>query len=324
MDNAFYIKDNYYFPEQNQGMKMSIVEEQVNQESYRHEEEEEDEKEINNSNNEENSKEEEEEQEKINNFSFGKHDKRLLEGSVKNEEKSNPINLYQNNNESSKNQGEEDEILENNFNSEYSTPNEEAGEFDEEDFDYSKNEDSMHKRYYDSEKESNEEFPNIINLFKEDSGKEKKNLENQKRILEITEAFNLFDKDCDGNIDIKELVTVMRTLGYDPNKEELEDIIKTFDVDKSGTIDKEEFITLLTIKMKEQKDDKDLLEIFNMFDKDRDGLISENDINYIIDEIGEEFEDEIIKELISMGDDDKDGKINFIEFKKIFNSKNKG
>ena len=48
----------------------------------------------------------------------------------------------------------------------------------------------------------------------------------------------------------------MRTLGYNPNKEELDDIIKTFDEDESGTIDKEEFINLLTTKMKEQKDDK--------------------------------------------------------------------
>ena len=61
-----------------------------------------------------------------------------------------------------------------------------------------------------------------------------------------------------------------------------------------------------------------------MFDKDRDGLISEKDINYIIDEIGEDFGEDIVKELINMGDEDKDGKINFIEFKKIFISKNKG
>ena len=58
-----------------------------------------------------------------------------------------------------------------------------------------------------------------------------------------------------------------------------------------------------------------------MFDKDRDGLITEKDVHYIVDEIGEEFEEDIIKELFSMGDDDKDGNLNFIEFKKIFNSK---
>jgi len=193
---------------------------------------------------------------------------------------------------------------------------------DDDDLNNSRNEYSIQNKYDDTEKESNEEFPNIINLFKDDPNKEKRDIENQRRIIEITEAFNLFDKDCDGNIDIKELGTVMRTLGYDPNKEELDDIIKTFDVDESGTIDKEEFINLLTTKMKEQKDDKDLMEIFNMFDKDRDGLINEGDINYIIEEIGEDIQPDIIKELINMGDEDKDGNINFIEFKKIFTKNN--
>ena len=132
------------------------------------------------------------------------------------------------------------------------------------------------------------------------------------------EAFNLFDKDCDGNIDIRELATVMRTLGYNPNKEELDDIIQTFDEDGSGTIDKDEFINLLTTKLREQKEDKDLLEIFNMFDKNRDGFISEDDINYIIDEVNDDLDEDIVSELIRKGDEDNDGKISFIEFKKIF------
>jgi len=84
MDNAFYIKDDDYYPENYQGMKMSIVEEQVNQESVKQDEEE-DEKE-NNSNNDDVFQEEQ----RINNFSFGKHDKRLMEESSKNEETSNP------------------------------------------------------------------------------------------------------------------------------------------------------------------------------------------------------------------------------------------
>ena len=314
LDDGFYIKDNYYYPENNYGKKMSIVEEQIN-ENYKNEEEE-DEKDVNSD-----YKDYSKEEEKINNFSFGKRDKKLFEEASKNEDKSDYINLYKKYTENYKYRQEEDGLMENNFDSEYSTPNDEEGEIDDEGFIGSREEDSFQQRY-DSKIDSNDEFPNIINLFKEDTNNKKS--ENQRRILEITEAFNLFDKDCDGNIDIKELVTVMRTLGYNPNQEELDDIIKTFDVDKSGTIDKEEFINLLTTKIKEQKDDKDLLEIFNMFDKDRDGLISEKDINYIIDEIGEDFGEDIVKKLINMGDEDKDGKINFIEFKKIFISKNKG
>ena len=263
---------------------------------------------------------------KINNFSFGKKNNKNSDEYKNNEEinlkdKDKYTNLkpyLANNNNQYNNIHFINNLDENNLDSEYSTPNDEADELDDEEFDNSNIESETQNDLYDTEKNSNKEFPNIINLFKEDSNHAEKELESQKRIMEITEAFNLFDKDCDGNIDIKELVTVMRTLGYDPDKQELEDIIKTFDVDKSGTIDKDEFINLLTTKIKEQKDDKDLLEIFNMFDKDRDGLICETDINYIIDEIGEEFDIQIVKELITLGDDDKDGKINFIEFKKIF------
>ena len=320
MENSYDAKDNNYYPDDNIDQKINAYKEQTSQVSNKQEEEEEeeDEKESNNQYNNENSKEEE----KINNFSFGKKNKKIFPSSnliedtnlympyVKNNINSTDINY---NYKGDEEYGENEEDYE---------QNEEGGEIeDEEEYDNYKKEDSIQEKYEeDSDKDSNGKFPYIINLFKKKK-KDKNDVVNQRRIMEITEAFNLFDKDCDGNIDIKELATVMRTLGYDPNQEELDDIIKTFDVDKSGTIDKEEFISLLTTKLKEQKDDKDLLEIFNMFDKDRDGLISEKDVNYIIDEIGEEFDKDIIKELFSMGDDDKDGNLNFIEFKKIFNSK---
>lgn len=39
---------------------------------------------------------------------------------------------------------------------------------------------------------------------------------------EIKEAFNVFDKDCNGYITTDELATVMRSLGHDPSPEELD------------------------------------------------------------------------------------------------------
>ena len=48
----------------------------------------------------------------------------------------------------------------------------------------------------------------------------------EEQIAEFKEAFSLFDKDGDGTITTKELGTVMRSLGQNPNETELQHMIK--------------------------------------------------------------------------------------------------
>ena len=48
---------------------------------------------------------------------------------------------------------------------------------------------------------------------------------------EFKEAFSLFDKDGDGTIDIKELGTVMKSLGQAPTDQELQEMIDEADSD---------------------------------------------------------------------------------------------
>ena len=139
--------------------------------------------------------------------------------------------------------------------------------------------------------------------------------------MEIKEAFNVFDKDCDGFITTDELATVMRTLGHNPTKEELDELIKQYDKDESGTIDLNEFMDLMNNKLKEQQEGQELLETFQIFDKDADGTISADDLKYVIKAVGEELEDYLIEELIEQGDRDHDGKINYHEFVRIMTSK---
>ena len=95
--------------------------------------------------------------------------------------------------------------------------------------------------------------------------------------LEFKEAFSLFDKDGDGKIttkvktccilqiltycndyNSKELGTVMRSLGQNPNEEELDDMIKEIDEDGNGTVDFEEFLIMMSKKMKEADSDEEL------------------------------------------------------------------
>ena len=143
----------------------------------------------------------------------------------------------------------------------------------------------------------------------------------EEKTREIKEVFNVFDKDCDGFITTDELATVMRTLGHNPTKEELDELIKQYDQDESGTIDFNEFMNLMNNKLKEQQEGQELLETFQMFDKDADGYINADDIRYVRDEVDEKLDDVLIDELIEQGDRDGDKKINYHEFVRIMTSK---
>ncbi len=53
---------------------------------------------------------------------------------------------------------------------------------------------------------------------------------------EIREAFDLFDADGSGTIDVKELKVAMRALGFEPKKEEIKKMIADIDKEAAGKI----------------------------------------------------------------------------------------
>eukprot|EP00090_Calanus_glacialis_P004737 TRINITY_DN13561_c0_g1_i1.p2 TRINITY_DN13561_c0_g1~~TRINITY_DN13561_c0_g1_i1.p2 ORF type:complete len:161 (-),score=52.00 TRINITY_DN13561_c0_g1_i1:1613-2056(-) len=79
-------------------------------------------------------------------------------------------------------------------------------------------------------------------------------------ISEMSEAFSLFDKDKNGFISSKELGTVLRTLGRNPTKKELYDIMAEVDVDHNGKMDLREFVQMMH-KMLGNKDKDNMEEI---------------------------------------------------------------
>ena len=59
---------------------------------------------------------------------------------------------------------------------------------------------------------------------------------------EIKEAFSLFDTKCSGFMDSKDLTLAMRALGFEPRKDELNDLRKQFG---NGKISMEDFSVLV-------------------------------------------------------------------------------
>ena len=82
------------------------------------------------------------------------------------------------------------------------------------------------------------------------------------QIAEFKEAFNIFDKDGNGEITTKELGTVLRKLGQIPTEETLKQIIAEVDYDKNGTKSFKEFLGLMEKKLRENDTEDELIEAF--------------------------------------------------------------
>lgn len=65
------------------------------------------------------------------------------------------------------------------------------------------------------------------------------------RRRELDDAFDQFDKNKDGYITEKELLSVMQSLGQNPTKEEVKALFKEADLNGDGQITSDEFIEIM-------------------------------------------------------------------------------
>uniref|UniRef100_A0A2K5N673 EF-hand domain-containing protein n=1 Tax=Cercocebus atys TaxID=9531 RepID=A0A2K5N673_CERAT len=115
---------------------------------------------------------------------------------------------------------------------------------------------------------------------------------------EIKDAFNLFDVDRSGTIDI-----AMWALGFEPKEEEILRMIAEIDKEGIGTVSFEDFFAIMSIKMIYKKDEKEeILKAFKLFDDDDTGSITLTSIK---------------REMLDEADHDGDGKINEEEFSRV-------
>uniref|UniRef100_A0A2K6NHQ0 EF-hand domain-containing protein n=1 Tax=Rhinopithecus roxellana TaxID=61622 RepID=A0A2K6NHQ0_RHIRO len=116
---------------------------------------------------------------------------------------------------------------------------------------------------------------------------------NESQKQEIKDAFNLFDVDRSGTIDI-----AMWALGFEPKVEEILKMIAEIDKEGIGTISFEDFFCHC-----DKKDEKEeILKAFKLFDDDDTGSITLTSIK---------------REMLDEADHDGDGKINEEVFLKV-------
>ena len=141
-------------------------------------------------------------------------------------------------------------------------------------------------------------------------------------VLEIKEAFDLFDTDNSGTIDTEELKQALTNLGIDAKNQTLQNMMNDIDKNQSGTIDFNEFIELMTAKISDKDTPEDLKKVFYLFIGDDDtDKIELKHLKRVAKELGENMSDDELNEMIVRADTDKDGKVSFEEFYVIMTKK---
>ena len=136
------------------------------------------------------------------------------------------------------------------------------------------------------------------------------------QIAEFKEAFSIFDINGDDTILIGELGNVMRSLSQCPSEAEMQEIIKLVGPEGKGTIEFPQFLSLMARQI--NKIDTDVLvdmdSVFREFDKDRNGLVSYQELKHVLKQKGQDVSDEQIEKMMNDADKDDDGMLNYMEF----------
>ncbi|KAI3775433.1 hypothetical protein L1987_50009 [Smallanthus sonchifolius] len=158
--------------------------------------------------------------------------------------------------------------------------------------------------------------------------------DSSERKAELKSVFATFDKNKDGFITKQELCDSLKNIGISTSKKDVLEMVERVDANGDGLIDFDEFCELFESMMSQEDEDgskidggdgnldhedSDLKHAFDVFDGDKNGVISVEELGLVLDSLGfkegKKLED--CKKMISKVDTDGDGMINFHEFKNM-------
>ncbi|KFK41806.1 hypothetical protein AALP_AA2G174300 [Arabis alpina] len=134
--------------------------------------------------------------------------------------------------------------------------------------------------------------------------------------LELKKVFDQFDSNGDGKISVSELNNVFKSMGTSYTEEELNRVLDEIDIDRDGYINLEEFSAIC----KSSSSAAEIREAFDLYDQNKNGLISSAEIHKVLNRLGMTCSVEDCVRMIGHVDSDGDGNVNFEEFQKMMAS----
>lgn len=136
----------------------------------------------------------------------------------------------------------------------------------------------------------------------------------EEQVTALREAFSAHDRDGDGRITLQELRQAMERLGEEPTDAELRALLVKADADGNRAIELAEFLAFMSRRMRAAGPQDEMREAFDAFDRNRDGLVSVDELLQVMGMLGEKMSREEAEASLRRGDSDGDGQLTYEEF----------
>lgn len=138
------------------------------------------------------------------------------------------------------------------------------------------------------------------------------------QIRELKAAFTMLDKNQDGRVNASEISSMLENLGILLTDAMVDALIQQASKRGDNLISEDEFLSWMSMQTGVKEDVmEDLLAAFRVFDKDRNGYITRDELRIAMEMIGEQMSETQLDDMLKATDIDNDGKINYEEFVRI-------
>jgi len=135
----------------------------------------------------------------------------------------------------------------------------------------------------------------------------------------ITEAFDIFDHESNKTVDVREVGTIVRSLGCCPSEAELHDmIVEIEEEEQTGYIRFEKFLPMMTHVLMERRykpsPEDMLLKAFHVLDTENKQHLLQDELTKYMTEEGEPFTQEEMEEMLSAAVDPEKGVVLYKDY----------
>ncbi|XP_002740446.1 dynein regulatory complex protein 8-like [Saccoglossus kowalevskii] len=135
----------------------------------------------------------------------------------------------------------------------------------------------------------------------------------------VNEAFDIFDHESNKTVDVREVGTIIRSLGCCPTEGELHDLLAEMEEEEpTGYIRYDRFLPIMTNVLMERKfkpsPEDQILKAFEVLDSEKKGHLTIEEITKYMTEEGEPFTQEELEEMSSAAVDPDKGVILYRDY----------